>query len=519
MGNFTPLDYLVIAIYLATAIWLGLRFTKKQKSLDDYFVADRSAPWWAAGISVIAANFSAISYLGSPAWAYQHDLQLDFGIVFFPLQMLLVVTLFVPFLARLRLYTIYEYLEMRFGIAARLSASLLFILVRGGHLAFAIYAQSLALSLVLGLPILTCIWISGAATTLYTVFGGIEAVLWTDVMQFFVLVGGMFVILVAALLPFGGSFGEVWHIASEGGHTRLVSFNLDFTTTVTIWALFIGNLVGNLSAYGSDQVIVQRYFTAGSKKAMTKAVMLNGFLTVPLILLLDIIGLGFVAYYKTHPELRASLANPDQILPHFVTHVLPSPLPGLVIAGILAATMSTLSSGLNSLCTVTMVDFYRRFVPRHDGSEKEEVGTARCFTLGWGLLITFSAMFMGRLGQIVEGSMKALGFLSGPLLGMFLLGILSRRANSFGVLIGAAVGTACAAYAAQTSISWLWYGPVGCLGTVLVGYPLSFLRPTRQSESVARLTVWNRDSAETSEAAVTGGGAYRAALCRERSSR
>jgi SSS family transporter len=370
------------------------------------------------------------------------------------------------------------------------------------HLAFAIYAQSLALSLLLHLPFVTCIWISGAATTLYTVFGGIEAVLWTDVMQFFVLVGGMFVILGAVLLPFHGNFAQIWHIASAGGHTRLMSFNFDFTTTVTIWALFIGNLVMNMSAYGSDQVIVQRYFTAGSKKAMTRAVMLNGFLTVPLVLILNIIGLGFVAYYKSRPELRASLANPDQVLPHFVMHVLPAPLPGLVIAGILAATMSTLSSGLNSLCTVTMVDFYRRFVPQRDGNQAQDVRTARWFTLGWGLLITFSAMFMGRLGQIIEGSMKALGFLSGPLLGMFLLGILSRRPNSFGVLIGAACGTIAAAYAAHTNISWLWYGPVGCLATVLIGYPASLLRPALGAEQVDRLTVWGGDSPEAVDAVI-----------------
>lgn len=504
MGSFTVFDYIVVAFYLTATIWMGLRFTRKQKSLDDYFVADRSAPWWAAGISVIAANFSAISYMGSPAWVFQHDMQLDFGVVFFPLQMLLVVFLFVPFMARLRLYTIYEYLEMRFGVAARTMASLLFMLARGGHLAFAIYAQSLILSLVLNLPFLACIWISGAATTLYTVYGGIEAVLWTDVMQFFVLVGGMCIILAVVMMPFGFNFAHVWQIASVGGHTKLMSFNFDLTTTVTIWALFIGNLVMNLSAYGSDQVIVQRYFTAGSKKAMARAVLLNGFLTVPLVLALNVIGLGFIAYYRAHPALRATLTNPDQVLPNFVMHVLPPPLPGLVIAGILAATMSTLSSGLNSLSTVTMIDFYRRFSQRPVVSQSAEVRTARLFTLGWGILISFSAMFMGRLGQIVEGSMKALGFLSGPLLGMFLLGILAKRPNSFGVLTGAAIGTVCAALAARTSISWLWYGPVGCLATVALGYPLSFLRPQLPSEIVTGLTVWGADHAGTSEPALSG---------------
>ncbi len=500
MGHFTTWDYIVVAVYLAASVWLGLRFARGQKSLERYFVASRSAPWWAAGISVIAANFSAISYMGVPAWVYQHDLRLDMGVIWFPLQMLLVVYLFVPFMARLRLYTIYEYLEYRFGLSARLLASTLFVLVRGGHLAIAIYAQALALALVLHIPVIACIWISGAATTLYTVFGGIEAVLWTDVMQFFVLVGGMFVILAAVLMPFGFNPAEVWRIASEGGHTKMFSFDLNLTAEVTVWPIFLGNLVLNVSSYGSDQVIVQRYFTAGSRKGMARAVLLNGFLTVPLVLLLDFIGLAFVAYYRANPALQSSLQKPDQVLPHFVTNVLPAPLPGLVIAGILAATMSTLSSGLNSLCTVTVVDFYKRLRQDREGGQ-ESVATARWFTLAWGVAITFAAMYMNRLGQIVQGTLTVLGFLSGPLLGMFLLGILTRRANTVGVLTGAIIGTAITWAVSRTGVAWLWYGPVGCVATVAVGYPISFLRPALSSDQVNRLTLWGRAAASDVEPA------------------
>lgn len=503
MGNFTTWDYVVVALYLAASVWLGLRFARGQKSLERYFVAARSAPWWAAGISVIAANFSAISYMGVPAWVFQHDLRLDMGVIWFPLQMLLVVSLFVPFMARLRLFTIYEYLEYRFGLSARMLASTLFVLVRGGHLAIAIYAQALALALVLHIPVGACIWISGAATTLYTVFGGIEAVLWTDVMQFFVLVGGIFVILAAVLAPFGFNVGEVWRTAAIGGHTKMFSFDFNLTAEVTVWAIFFGNLILNLSAYGSDQVIVQRYFTAGSKKQMARAVLLNGFLTVPLVLLLDFIGLGFVAYYRAHPALHATLQKPDQVLPHFVTNVLPAPLPGIVIAGILAATMSTLSSGLNSLCTVTMVDFYRRF-RGVDAGGRSDVVTARWFTLAWGIAITCGAMYMGMLGQIVEGTLKVLGFLSGPLLGMFLLGILTRRANTVGVIAGAVVGTLVTAIVARTNVAWLWYGPAGCLATVAIGYPVSFLRPALSLDRVTRLTVWGHGGAENEPAASPG---------------
>jgi sodium-coupled monocarboxylate transporter 8/12 len=503
MGHFTSIDYLVVVVYLAASVWLGLRFARGQRSLEEYFVADRAAPWWAAGISVIAANFSAISYLGVPAWVFQHDLRLDFGVIFFPLQMLLVVMLFVPFMARLRLYTIYEYLEYRFGVGARVVASIFFLLVRGGHLGVAIYAQALALAAVLHLPFAACVLISGTATTLYTVFGGMEAVLWTDVLQFFVLVGGIFVIFAAILFAFGGNAAEIWRLAAAGGHTRLVSFNLDLTTKVTIWALFFGNLVLNLSAYGSDQVIVQRYFTAGSRRAMARAVLLNGFLTVPLVLLLATMGLGFVAYYRTHPALAATLPKPDQVLPHFVMNVLPVGLPGLVIAGVLAATMSTLSSGLNSLSTVTMIDFYRRFRRGGPAAQEDDVRVARGFTLAWGICIAVSALFMSHLGQIVEGTLKILGFLSGPLLGMFLLGVLTRRANTFGVLAGAAAGTLCTYLATRTSMAWLWYGPVGCLATMAIAYPASYLRPSLALERVVPLTIWGQPRVTAGEA---GGG-------------
>src|SRR5688500_12764541 len=281
MAGFSTIDYLVVVIYLIGTVWLGLRFTRGQQSLERYFMAARSAPWWAVGISIIATNLSALTYLGSPAWVFKHDLQYDLGVVAVPLTMLLVVYLFVPFLARLRLFTIYEYLEHRFDLASRTFAASPFLLMRGGWLATAPYAQGLALGEITGWHIWTCIWMVGGVTALYTIFGGIEAVLWTDVMQFFVLVGGIFVMLIVALIPFGGSFGEVWRIASEGGNTRMFNFSLNPTIEITFWGVIIGRVVGDLCAYGSDQVIVQRYMTTGSKKEMAKAILFNGILVVP----------------------------------------------------------------------------------------------------------------------------------------------------------------------------------------------------------------------------------------------
>jgi Na+/proline symporter len=184
-SGFSPIDVSILVVYLAASVGLGLYHARRQRSLEDYFLAERSAPWWAAGISVIASDTSAISYMGEPAYIFKEDLQRALAFVLtFPLMMVLVAWLFVPFLARLRLYTIYEYLERRFGVVPRSLASLLFLLLRGGHIAVAIYAQALALTLITGLDTAPAVLLCGAVVTLYTVFGGMKAVIWTDVLQF-----------------------------------------------------------------------------------------------------------------------------------------------------------------------------------------------------------------------------------------------------------------------------------------------------------------------------------------------
>src|SRR2546428_3733463 len=190
--------FAILLSYLAAVMYIGSRSARKQKSLEDFFLAGRKAPWWAAGISIIAADMSAISYVGAPAWVFQKDLRLAVGLFLFPLFMLPVVYLFIPFMARLKLFTIYEYLEQRFGLPSRLLASLMFILVVVGRLAVVIYTTSLILSVITGMPVTLCIWLLAGVTAAYTVVGGMEAVVWTDVMQVFVL--GVRMMLILAVL-------------------------------------------------------------------------------------------------------------------------------------------------------------------------------------------------------------------------------------------------------------------------------------------------------------------------------
>src|SRR6266849_6197764 len=504
--------FALLLSYLAVVMYIGSRSTRKQKSLEDFFLAGRKVPWWAAGVSIITADMSAISYVGAPAWAFQKDLRLAVGLFLFPVFMLLVVYLFIPVMARLKLFTIYEYLEKRFGLPSRLLASLMFILIVVGRLAVVIYTTSLILSVITGLPIALCIWLLAGVTATYTILGGMEAVIWTDVMQFCVLVFGMVLILAVIVYAFGGHVGRIWLLAAQGGHTQMLDTNLftvSLKTEVTLLGLIVGGAVTNVAMYGSDQVIVQRYLTTGSKNEMAKAVMFNGIVTLPVMGMLWLAGIGLAAYYAVHPALAATLTTPDQVVPHFITNALNPVVGGLIIAGIFAATMSTLSCGQNSLTTASMVDFYLRFrgelAPAESSDEsilKRDISLARWCTLGWALVATVGAMFVDQLGTIVKAMGIINGFFVGPLLSVFLLGFLTTRANSFGAFGGAIAGTALTAVVARMPVpwlpgvlqpssifpmSWLWYGPVGCLFTLLIGYLLSLARPAPELPKIASL--------------------------------
>jgi sodium-coupled monocarboxylate transporter 8/12 len=456
---------------------------------------------------------SAISCVGAPAWAFQKDLRLAVQLFLFPLFMLPVVYLFIPFMARLRLFTIYEYLEKRFGLPSRLLASVMFILIVVGRLAVVIYTTALILSVIAGLPLALCIWILAGVTTAYTMLGGMEAVIWTDVMQFCVLVFGMVLVLGAIGYAFGGDVVRIWQIAAQGGHTKMIDpdlFTLNLKTEVTLLALVIGGGVTNIAMYGSDQVIVQRYLTTASRREMAKAVMFNGIVTLPVMGMLWLAGIGLAAYYAVHPDLAATLTNPDQVLPHFIANALNPVVGGLIIAGIFAATMSTLSCGLNSLTTASMVDFYLRYrglaAPEdasRDALGPNDLAIARWLTLAWAVVATVGALFVNQLGTVVKAMGVINGFFVGPLLSVFLLGFLTRRANSFGAFGGMIIGTALTAVVASMPvawlpsalqpssvfpISWLWYGPAGCLLTLIVGYGLSLVRPAPRVEAIAELT-------------------------------
>ncbi len=495
-AQFSLLDYAILVAYVAASVGVGLWFARSQRSVEGYFLAERSAPWWAVAISINSSDTTAISYLGCAALVFTGDLQLALGTLAFPFAALFVSLVFVPFLARHRVFTVYEYLEHRFNPGVRTFASALFLFTRGTHLSVALFAATIVLSQVMGWPMAASLLAMGGLTTLYTVLGGMKAVLWTDVIQFFILVLGLLAVLAGVAAAFHWDLAAIWRLAAQptppdapwlgggaatGGHTRLVNLSGSLSA-MTFWAVMLNTFAQGVGSYGSDQVLVQRYLAAGSARRMAGSLIGGSLLTVPVNALLFAAGVFLVAYYtrflhQPGHEWVAQLTDANRVMSHFLSHGLPGYLGALVIAGLFAGTMSSLSAGLNSLSTATYVDFLVRF-GSPPASEQRGVRRAKLVTCALGALVMLGAVLMGGHETIFAIAAKVVSPFAGPLLGMFLLGMLSRRVNSFGVVAGAVAGTvATVAVTYGTSIHWLWYFVVGTAGSCVAGYALSFLRP------------------------------------------
>lgn len=499
-GNFSLFQYSILILYVLASVSVGLWFARSQKSVEGYYLAERSAPSWAVAISIISSDTTAISYLGVAALVFSSDLQLSMGTLAVPFAAIFVCMVFVPFLARFKVFTIYEYLEHRFNVQVRTVASALFMLTRGSHLSVGLYAAALALAQVMGMPIWASLLTLGGLTTLYTVFGGMKAVLWTDVIQFFVLMGGVIAVLVGVAMAFHWDFAQIWQIASHPPstvtpwsqgqpdttcHTRMFDFGTSFYQ-MTFWIVSLNTFLTVVGSYGSDQVLVQRYLATGSGKKMAVSLIGGSLIMIPVTILLYATGVFLVAYYSHFLNVPGhewvnSLTDSNRVMAHFISHGLPSTLGAIVIAGLFAGTMSSFSAGLNSLSTATYIDFLTRF-GKKDENAKEGVRHAKVVTCLWGIGIILGAKLIGGSDTIVAILAKVMSPFAGPLLGMFLLGMLSRRANSFGVIAGALVGAAATVYVTYfTKIHWLWYFVVGSMTGLVAGYLLSFLRTAQKT--------------------------------------
>ncbi|MDE0629090.1 MAG: sodium/solute symporter [Bryobacterales bacterium] len=486
----TSSDYVVVALYLVAVVWIGSRFGSGKASLKGFFLGGRTIPWWAAACSGIATMISAVGFIGAPSQAFASDWTYLQARLAWPVAIVVAYVLFIPFFHRLELYTAYEYLERRFDRRTRLVAAAVFILLKCAYTAIAIYAPALVVSEMTGLPAAWVCFGIGGLTTLYTSAGGMRAVIWTDTIQFFVLLAGLASVCAYAVRSVDGGPAEIVTDAGSAGKLTFLDWSTSFETEFTVWGGLIGGTFFLLSQYVVDQAELQRFLTTRSVRGSRRAITSTMVFTSVYGFFVFFVGTALYVYYSQHGDAAALGMDPDRVLPKFVLERLPSGLRGLLLAGIFAASMSTVSSILNSLATVTVRDMLEPFA-RTAGS----VRLARWATLAFGCIATVLSLRAGSFGTILIAQGKIRNFFGGSLVGVFLLGLLSPRANAAGAFWSIVVSfAATAALAAATNVSWMWYGAFAASVSWLVGMGVS--RSTKPPDSYhLDGLVWGRRNA------------------------
>ena len=486
--GFGPLDYAAVALYLAFLVFIGIRLAGKEKTPEDFFKAGGRIPWWAAGLSIFGTQLSAITFMALPAKAYATDWTYLFGNLPILLVAPLIVFCFLPFYRKLDVTTAYEYLEKRFDASVRLVASGFFIFLQLARIGIVLLLPSLALSVVTGVDVTTCILVMGVLCIIYVTLGGIEAVIWTDVLQVFVLLGGA-VYVVASIAGEVGGFQSLIDQAQSAEKLNYIDLRWNFSEP-TLWTLLLGGLAASLISYGSDQTVVQRYLTTKDEKASARSIWTNAFLTVPATLLFFLVGAALYVFFANHPEtLDPHLSTADAILPFYVVAQLPEGIAGLVIAGVFAAAMSSLDSSMNSVAAAVTIDFHARYRPSSTATEKLRV--ARIATVAVGVAGTALALFLAgtEIKSLWDQFVGFLGLFGGGLGGLFLLAIFAEKAHAKGTLIGLAT-SAVVVFSLKTwhpVHSW-FYAFAGVASCFLAGIIASYLIPNGDGQSTTGLT-------------------------------
>ncbi len=473
---FGTINYVVLFGYLMLSLLIGVYFSYKQKSTNDYFVGGGRIPWWASGLSVFGTLLSAITFMAIPAKAFVTDWS------FFMLNMAaiaitpLISLVFIPFFNRLKITTAYEFLEDRFNYAARAFGSLSFILFQLGRIGIVLLLPSLAISIVTGIPVEISILIMSLLCIAYTAFGGIEAVIWTDVLQVVVLLGGSVLAVVWIMLHTDSSFGDMISYASEKHKFNVANMDFDFTKS-TFWVVTIGGLASAMVTQGTDQTIVQRYLTSTDVKNSQKTLYTNAVLTLPASIIFFGLGTLLFVFYSEFPErLSPTISNNDAIFPMYIVKELPVGVSGLLVAGIFSAAMSSISSSLNSVSTAFCNDFYKRF--NQEVADKRLLRIARIVTVLTGLIGMLLALWMANsnIKSLWDEFYRYLGLFTGGLGGMFLLGMLTKKANAKGTLLGLFASAVLIWYiSVYTEISFLMYAFFGVVSCYGFGYIFSLL--------------------------------------------
>ncbi|MBZ5631138.1 MAG: sodium:solute symporter [Acidobacteriia bacterium] len=483
------LDLIIIAVYLAGITAFGVSFRKRQRSLRDYFLADRNVPWWAISLSIVAAETSTLTIISIPGLAYDTDFGFLQVVLGYLVARVIISVLFIPQYFRGEMFTAYQLIERRFGGRLRSLTAGLFLATRAAAEGVRVFAVSIVVGIALGGALsgfsefgrdVVAIAIVTALTLIYTFEGGMAAVIWTDVVQMAIYIGGTLIGFFTLVHQVPGGWGTVHNTASAAGKLRVFDFGPHFFRTYTFWAGIIGGTFLTTASHGTDQLMVQRLLVARNERQSKTALLVSGiFILLQFSLFLGV-GASLWVFYRLFPPAEA-MTRSDRIFPSFVVNQMPHGISGLLIAAILAAAMSNLSAALNSLSSSTIVDFYLRRRP--EAGERRRMFVSRAATIVWGLVLFALAIVSRRGGRVVEVGLSIASVAYGALLGVFLLGLLTRKASERGAMVGMAFGFAVEVYIwLATKVPWTWYVTIGTCVTFAVGYAASLAMPEQAAD-------------------------------------
>jgi len=493
------LDWTIICIYLGGMIIFSVYVGRGQRGQADYYVGGRRIHWWATGISTMATQTSAISFISVPAFVALRDgggltwLQYELAV---PLAIIFTMIFLIPFFRRLELISVYEYLERRFGPGTRSLLAAVFLLSRGLASGVGVYASAIVLAVCLQTELWMMILVIGVVTLIYDTIGGMKAVVYSDVIQMVILVGGIFMCTGYALTEVGG--WDTIFAAHDPARFKVfdLSTGLGDGGRFPLWGFLIGGFFLYVSYYGCDQSQVQRELSASSLKHTKLSLMFNGFARMPLTLGYVFLGLAVGAVFVKRPEAMAMIpeANPDFMVPTFVLAYMPHGIKAFIFAAILAASMSSLDSALNSLSASTMRDFVERHMRPKDLRHQLLLG--KLTTVAWGVLIIIFAFLLGGEETVVERINKVGSAFYGPILAAFVTGVMIRRVQGPGMVIGilAGVGTNLLLWLGFKDVFWMWWNLSGCVVAMVTALLISLARPGKMPDSgSALLLLWDTD--------------------------
>ncbi|WP_242153645.1 sodium:solute symporter [Sphingomonas sp. BAUL-RG-20F-R05-02] len=484
------LDWTIIGGYLFAMLGIGLYFYRlaKRGPSSEFFLGSRTIPFWAAGISMFAGSISSISYLAIPAKAFETDWEYIMSKITTVFALMFVAIFVVPLFRRLNLVSVFNYLEMRFHPVIRMLSSALWILMQvGGRMGIVLFLPAMAIGTITDTSVTACILVVGLFTIVYTALGGMRAVVWTDVFQVLVLTCGA--VFAIGFIIYSIGFGTIADTTTAFDKTRMLNTSFDITQP-TIWGFLVLALFDVVLTFPKDQVLMQRVLATSSEKQASRSIWLFAIVLLPSAFMFYIVGTMLFAYYHARPGQLNPMLPIDAVFPAFIGTELPHGVIGLIIAGLIAAAMGTLSGIINSVATLLSVDFYDRFVP--DRSERQIVRFAEVASVGVGLVGIAIAIILSRLDihSLLDLTIELFGLLGGSCAGAYTLGMFTRRANWQGVAIGIVVASAI------TLVVWLYglihpylYLALAIATSIGIGYLASWFFP-RPMQSLDGLTIF-----------------------------